>query len=136
MTVHATHDLTREYHRSVPPDWWLKRRTYFLFMLRELTALFVGAYAAFLLVLLTLGQRTFEAVLQSPISLVLHLLALPMVVYHSITWINLTPKVLVVWRGEEQVSPLLILLVHYAAWGVISLAILGLAVWFCGGQTP
>ena len=135
MAVHATPDLTREYRRTVPSTWWLKRRTYFLFMLRELTALFVGGYAAFLLALLLLDQATFASVLKSPVSLVLHLIALPMVIYHSVTWINLTPKVLVIWRGEEQVSPTLILLVHYAAWGVISLAILGLAIWLCGGKT-
>jgi fumarate reductase subunit C len=136
MTVHATHDLTREYRRPVPAVWWLARPTYFLFMLRELTALFVGGYAVFLLVLLSLDEATFQAVLESPLNLVLHLAALPMVIYHSVTWINLTPKVLVVWRGEEQVSPMLILVVHYAAWGVVSLAIVGLAVWLSGGPAP
>jgi fumarate reductase subunit C len=48
-----------------------------------------------------------------------------MVLFHAITWINLTPKVMVVWRGEQKVSPLLITGANYAAWLVVS----GLVLW-------
>ncbi len=54
-------------------------------------------------------------------------MALPMLLYHSITWINLTPMVLVVWRGEERVSPLLIAGAHYALWAIISIVILSIS---------
>ena len=64
--------------------------------------------------------------LQSPLSIALHLAALPLVVYHSITWFNLTPKVMVLWRGEERVSPILIAGSNYAAWIVVSY----LVAWF------
>ena len=55
------------------------------------------------------------------------IIALPMLLYHSITWINLTPKVMVVWRGEERVSPLLIAGVNYVAWAIISIVILSIS---------
>ena len=112
----------------MPVTWWLNRKTYFLFMVRELTCLFVGGYALFLLVLL--GQANdavaFAAMLNSPLSVVLHLVALLMVLYHSVTWINLTPKVMVVWRGEDRVSPRWIAAANYVAWVALSLLIFGI----------
>ena len=38
------------YHRHVPNTWWLQRRPYILFMIRELTSVFVAGYCIFLLV--------------------------------------------------------------------------------------
>jgi fumarate reductase subunit C len=55
----------------------------------------------------------------------LHLVGLAMVLFHTITWINLTPKVLVLWRGEERVSPALIAASNYLAWLVVS----GVVAW-------
>jgi fumarate reductase subunit C len=117
-----------EYRRPWPADWWLRRPSYFLFMLREFTALFVGAYALLLLILAALGRDAFAAVVQSPLNMVLHGIALPMVLYHTVTWLNLTPKVIVLWRGEERVSPRLIAAAHYAAWLVLSAVLVGLAL--------
>jgi fumarate reductase subunit C len=119
-----------QYRRPWPADWWLRRPSYFLFMFREFTALFVGAYAVFLLVLMALPQDAFIAVLRSPVSMVLQLIALLMVLFHTVTWLNLTPRVLVLWRGEERVSPALITGAHYVAWLVLSLLIVGLAIYF------
>src|SRR5262249_55309397 len=42
----------KEYVRPMPSNWWLKKRNYTLFMVRELTAVFVAGYAIFLLVLI------------------------------------------------------------------------------------
>jgi fumarate reductase subunit C len=117
---------SKEYIRPMPADWWLKRKTYFLFMVRELTCLFVGGYALFLLVLVSRldNPAEFTAMLTSPTLRVLQIIALPMVLYHTVTWLNLTPQVLIVWRGEERVSPILIAGAHYAAWIAISIVII------------
>jgi len=117
---------SKEYIRPMPADWWLKRKTYFLFMVRELTCLFVGGYALFLLVLVSRldNPADFTAMLTSPTLRVLQIIALPMVLYHTVTWLNLTPQVLIVWRGEERVSPILIAGAHYAAWIAISIVII------------
>jgi len=124
MTTEGT--KSKEYIRPMPSNWWLKRRSYFLFMVRELTCVFVGGYALFLLVLASrLGDAVgFVALLKNPLVVVLQLIALPMVLYHTVTWLNLTPKVLVVWRGETRVSPILIAGVHYLAWIAVSLVVL------------
>ena len=118
----------KEYIRPMPANWWMMKKTYVLFIVRELTCVFVGGYALFLLVLVARRDepQAFVAWLNSPLLIVLQIIALPMLLYHSITWINLTPKVMVVWRGEERVNPLLIAGANYVAWSIISIVILSI----------
>ena len=118
----------KQYIRPMPATWWLKKRSYFLFMLREWTCVFVGGYAVFLLALVALtgDAEQFQGLLLHPLGILLQIVALPMVLYHSITWINLTPKVMVVWRGEDRVNPLWIAGSNYIAWISISVVV----AWF------
>ncbi len=120
---------SKEYIRPMPAAWWLTRKTYFRFMVRELTCVFVGGYALFLLILAMQRDdpQAFVALLDSPLLIALQIIALPMVLYHSITWFNLTPKVFVLWRGEERVSPILIAGANYVAWLIASAAVLWIA---------
>jgi fumarate reductase subunit C len=122
----------KEYVRPMPATWWLHKRPYSLFMLREFTAVFVAGYAVFLIVLLdraVQGPDAFDAFveeLKSPVSIVLHLIVLAMAVYHSATWFNSMAKVLVFWRGEERVSPASVVAAGYVAWVVASAAVVGI----------
>ncbi len=128
--MHKTSLTTsKDYTRSMSPIWWLKKKTYFLFMVRELTCVFVGGYALFLLVVVTRldDPQEFAALLNSPLLIALQIIALPMILYHTVTWLNLTPKVMVVWRGEERVSPILIAGANYVAWFIVSIVILWIA---------
>jgi fumarate reductase subunit C len=119
-------------HRN---DWWLQKKSYTLFMLREATALFVGGYAVFLLVLVHRASqgpdafRTFAEGLRSPLSIILHLLVLAMVLYHSITWISTVPKITVFWRGEEKVPASTVMGASYALWLGASAVLAALALW-------
>src|SRR5437588_12988895 len=96
---------SKEYIRPIPGNWWLKKRSYTLFMIRELTAVFVAGYALFLLFLLfraTQGADAFAGFvdgLKSPLSIALHLVALIMALYHSITFFNLSGAVTRIYRG-------------------------------------
>ena len=122
------------YHRPVPNTWWLKRKPYVLFMIRELTSIFVAGYCVFLLVFiykLTQGADVygnFIDVLKSPSSVALHLIALAFVLYHTITWFNLTPKILVLYKGEERISQGLIAGTFYAGWVVVSVIVVWLVL--------
>ncbi len=120
---------SKEYMRPMPTNWWLKRTNYLLFIVRETTCVFVGLYAIYLLILAMLRDEpdSFAAWLQSPTLIVLQIVALPFLLFHSITWINLTPKVLVVWRGEERVPPSLIAAAHFGGWLIVSLIIFWIA---------
>ncbi len=117
------------YHRPVSNTWWLKRKPYILFMIRELTSVFVAGYCIFLLVLvykLTQGADAygnFMAALKSPSSVSLHLITLVFVLYHTITWFNLTPKILVLYRGEDRIPQGLVAATFYAGWVVVSIIV-------------
>ena len=117
------------YHRPVPNTWWLKRKPYVLFMIRELTSIFVAGYCIFLLVFvykLTQGADiygNFIDVLKSPSSVALHLITLAFVLYHTITWFNLTPKILVLYKGEERIPQGLVAGTFYAGWIVVSVIV-------------
>ena len=122
--------MNRQHIRRLPRYWWLRKRTYFAFMVRELTSVFVGGYAVFLLVMLWRADdaSTFSSVfdaLDGAWSVVIHVILLIVVLYHTVTWINLTPKVLVLFRDDEQISPALIAASGYVAWLVLS----GLIAW-------
>jgi fumarate reductase subunit C len=110
--------------------WWTSRTNYVLFMLRELTSVFVAAFLVFYLVQLShlaKGTEAYRTFLERRVSfgwLLFHGLAFVAALYHSITWFNLTPKVMVMRRGEEKVSPALIAGPHYVAWLAISVVIL------------
>src|SRR5438874_2985440 len=100
------------YRRPRRAAWWMEKKSYTLFLLRELTAVFVGLYAIFWLVVIYQAQgdqasfvETVGDFLRSPVSIVLHLIVLTAVLYHTVTWFSLLPKVMVIWRGEEKLHP-------------------------------
>ena len=118
------------YRRPMSSTWWLNKRNYLLFMLRELTSVFIAAFLVFYLVQLAhlaQGPESYAAFLAQRASfgwMFFHLLALVAALYHSITWFNLTPKVMVMRRGEERVPPVFIAGSNYLAWLAISVVIL------------
>jgi fumarate reductase subunit C len=131
MSTTKTPTKTKEYIRPMPATWWLHNRYVAMFMVRELTSIFVGGYAIFLLILLIKANRgeesfgeLFAGTLLSPASVILHLITLAFVIYHSITSFNAAPEIMVVQRGEERVDPQIIVAVNYVLWLFVSLVIL------------
>ena len=123
--------MSEPYHRPISAStWWLAKRNYVLFMLRELTSVFIAVFLVVFLVQLAELAEGAEAYavaaarLASPGWIVFHLLVLAAALYHSITWFNLTPQVIIVRRGEERVPPVVIAGSHYLAWLVVSVVIL------------
>src|SRR5207237_7688218 len=83
---------TKEYIRPMPATWFLHNRHLVIYALRELTSFFVAGYAIFLMVVLVYANRGrgsfgnfFREVLQSTPALVLHLIVLAFVLFHSAT---------------------------------------------------
>ena len=56
MTVRRAEQLA--YHRPISTWWWMRKRTYFVFVMRELSSIFIAWFVVYLLLLLravTLG---------------------------------------------------------------------------------
>ena len=126
--------MPKPYVRKMPVTWWLKKRAYFWFMMRELTAVFTAIYCVMLLVMLFRmkgehgGARydEFMASLQTPWSIGFHFIAFLAAMYHTVTWFALVPKALVVRMGEEKVPPFILVGAHWLAWAVVSALLLWL----------
>ena len=99
-------------------------------MTREFSCLFVGGWTLLMvwgLKQLAQGPAAWAAFLEclkSPASVVFHVVALGFALYHSTTWFNLTPKALPLQIGEAFVPEAAIAGAHFAAWAVLSLAVL------------
>lgn len=120
----------RPYIRKVERSWWLQHPRYVLYMVRELTSLFVGLYCALLavgLVRLAQGHAAwdgFVAACSSPLGVAFQLLCLVFATYHSVTWFALTPKAMPLRIKDEPVPGFVIVGAHYVAWAAVSIVVL------------
>jgi len=129
--AHYTLHHPKWYRRRMSVWWWLQKRTYTKFVLRELTSVFVAFFA-----LMTLWQvralgegpeayARFLARLQTPPFLALHGVAFLFVLFHAVTWFNLAPKAMVVRLRGKRVPDFIIAGLNYFAWLVAS----GVVAW-------
>ena len=123
----------KPYMRKLTTWWWLSQRRYMIYMIRELTCIFIGAYAILIvigLLRLSQGRAEYDAFLdslQSPFGMAFHLLALLFALFHTVTWFGVTPKAMPLRLGERVVPGVAIVMAHYAGWIVVSAAVLFLA---------
>ncbi len=109
--------------------WWLRRWSYLVFILRELSSVFVAWFVVFLLLLVRAvsqgdsGYRQFLSWSSSPVIVVLNVVGLVFVVFHAVTWFNLAPKAMVMRVGGKRVPGIWILTSNYAAWVVVSVVL-------------
>jgi len=126
----VTSDKSKLYYPKMPATWWLTRRAYFLFMLRELSSVFIAIFLVVFLIeiyQLSRGPAAYAAFVQrlaSPGWIIFHVVALLFALYHSFTWFSLTSKVQVVRVGRRQVPPPLVTAANLAVWIVLSIVIL------------
>lgn len=97
------------YRQPVSRLWWLKKRTYFMFVLRELSSVFVAWFAVFLMIMVVAigrGEAAYQNFLNwaaSPVVVVVNIVALAFAVLHTVTWFALTPQAMVVRFGGRKV---------------------------------
>lgn len=110
--------------------WYFGHPRYLRYMSREVTCVFIGAFALLLLCAvgrLSEGQAAYETFLLAitgPWSALGLLIVLVFAVHHATSWFNVTPKALPVQIGEAFLPDKFIVAAHYAAWILISLAVL------------
>jgi fumarate reductase subunit C len=127
MAVTMTSHLEARYHRQrVPMLWWTKRRSYAIFMLREVSSLFVALFVVELLFLVRAVGRgpaayeDFFDTLAHPLMIALNVVALAFVLLHAVTFANLTPRAMVVKLRGRRVPSIVILAGVYFGWLVVT----------------
>jgi fumarate reductase subunit C len=116
----------RWYRPRMSTWWWLGRRTYVAFILRELSSVFVAWTVVFLMLLLRAvadGPGSYAAFLRwagSAWVAALNLVTFAFLVYHAVTWFQLTPKAMVVRLRGRRVPAAVIAGSAFAGWIVVS----------------
>jgi fumarate reductase subunit C len=114
------------YRQPVSLFWWVHRRSYLLFVLREVSSVAVAWFVVHFLLLVTAvnrgaaGYQEFLDWSASPLLLAVNLVALAFVLLHAVTWFNLAPKALIVRMQGQQVPPQAVAAGHFGAWFVVS----------------
>ncbi len=119
-------DEDLRYRRPLPVLWWMRRRSYFVFVMRELSSLFVAWLVLYLLLFVRAvgrGEAAYDDFLDwasSPWLVVLNVVAFAFVVLHTVTWFSLTPQAMVLDVGGRRVPPAAIIGAQYAGLIVVS----------------
>lgn len=124
----------KPYVRPEPLWWWLQSKAYMLFVLREFTSVFIAAYLVLLLRLVQhvaagpAAYQTYLRWLASPWVLAFQGVALLAAVYHSVTWLRLTPMTVVVRVRGRRIPAVAIVTANVVAWAALSIIL----VWLVG----
>ena len=124
--------MAKPYPRQHSNTWFLKRWPYRLFMLRELSAVFLAVYVVLMLILVSkvydgeVAYEHYRDFLQSPLVICFHLVTLAFALLHTATWFQAVPKALRVRRGEEFVPPEALIGAHVLAWLGVSAVIISI----------
>ena len=124
----------RRYRPPVSRLWWLRRTSYLLFVLRELSSVFVAWFVVYLLLFVRSVSRGHARYLEfvvwsrHPVVMVLNVATLLFVVFHAVTWFNLAPKAMVVHLRGKRLPPSLISASNYGAWVVATAFLLWLVL--------
>lgn len=101
------------YRRPLPSNWWLKSYHYFMYMMRELTALFAALWVLGFLVQLPLmagypenmsGHNLWVQYVRSPGWIIFSFICLIFVLYHAVTFITLMGTVMTARFGKIRIG--------------------------------
>jgi fumarate reductase subunit C len=116
----------RVYRPRVSTWWWTRRRTYFVFAMRELSSIFIAWFVGYLLLLVYAvgrGEAAYQRFLawaSSPWVTVLNVVALVFVLLHAVTWFSLTPQAMAVRVMGRRVPAFHIIAGQYTGLVVVS----------------
>jgi fumarate reductase subunit C len=114
------------YRRPVSIWWWTRKRTYFMFVMRELSSLFIAWLVLYLLLFIravSRGEAAYADFLDqasSPWLVAVNVVAFGFVLLHTVTWFSLTPQAMVVSLRGRRVPAAAIIGAQYAGLLVVS----------------
>jgi len=115
----------RWYRKRVSTYWWLQRWEYLRFVLREISSVFVAIFVVECFSKSTpshaaRGLRHLCDFLKSPFVLALNIISFFFVVFHSITWFDLSARAMSIRVGGKKLPGFMISGPNFVAWFVIS----------------
>ena len=119
------------YRPRVSTWWWTRKRSYFVFVMRELSSIFIAWFVVYLLLFVyAVGQSegAYERFLDwasAPWVIALNVVALAFVLLHTVTWFALTPQAMVVRLDGHRVPDFHIIAGQYTGLVVVS----GFVLW-------
>ncbi len=118
-------ERAKTYTPKMPSTWWLRNPRYFLYMLREVTSIFVFLYVlAFAVQFFLLADRSlfdaFRALFTSPVFFGFIGVVLVMAVVHAITWWSLNARVFKIRLRGRLLPPAALFMGFVLAWIVVS----------------
>ena len=109
--------------------WWLDKWAYLKFTLREISSVFVAWFVIETLLQINAlnggpaSYTQFQEFFRHPLVIVLNVISLFFVIFHTVTWFNLAPKAMAVRMGGKRVPNALISGPNFAAWVVVSVVL-------------
>jgi fumarate reductase subunit C len=116
----------RLYRPRISTWWWTRKRTYFVFVMRELSSIFVAWFVVYLLFFVYAvgrGEAAYQRFLDwasAPWVIALNLVALGFVLLHTVTWFKLTPQAMAVRVMDRTVPAFHIIAGQYTGLVVVS----------------
>jgi len=114
------------YQRPLALFWWLERRSYLLFVLRELSSVFVAWFVVYLLLLVKAvsdGAASYQEFLDWSGQwwmVAINVIAMLFILLHAITWFGLAPRAMVIKVRGRRLPPTQVVAAHYLAWLLLS----------------
>jgi fumarate reductase subunit C len=126
--MHTAHPTNRApaYPWHMHADWWLKKRNYLLYMLRELTAVFAALWVVIFLAQLPLlrsNPRAWQEFMTSPGWMAFSFVSFVFILYHAWTWFSLMGTVLYFRPGKTPIPGRTIISAMLFVWAALSLVI-------------
>jgi fumarate reductase subunit C len=123
---------TRVYRPAMPRGWWLRQRHYFLYIVREFTALPLALWLLWLLVEIQRASNGPKGYAPhgSAAFVVFSVIVLGFALYHSITFLSLAGVIINVKLMGKPVPSRLIVLSQFGLWFVASVVVAAVLIGF------
>jgi fumarate reductase subunit C len=120
----TAHIATRVYKTPMGTGWWTRKRHYFLYMVREFTALPMAAWLLwFLIEIQRSGSVTTFRPGNSTAFVIFSVICLLFALYHSVTFLSLAGVIIHIKALDRPVPPRAIVLTMFGLWLVASVVI-------------
>ena len=131
----------KPYIREVKKTWWLDNRAYLKYMIREGTAVLSLLISLELLAICLItvfypdnSQTIIASMIQHPAMIVFNIIALLAVLFHTVTWFNIMPKAVRLFRSsspkETRLIPARFFVISLWLVTIVASAIIALALIF------